>query len=67
MASSRKSKALLGVGLLLVTLTGGCAEYLNNWDTVSFRAGNSTNANTAIQEIEAWPPAAYESTVGSGG
>ena len=69
MVSSRKSKAIPGwicATALLVTLSG-CAEYINNWDTVSARAGNAHMANTAIQEIEPWPPAAYRTTVGNGG
>ncbi|CUJ18364.1 hypothetical protein TA5114_03422 [Cognatishimia activa] len=51
MASSRKSKATL---LLLVcgTLLASCAEYRNNWDRVSTRAGNAHMANTAIMEVE---------------
>lgn len=55
--------------IALVALAGlsGCADYMNNWDTVSLGAGNSTEANTAIQEIEPWPPQAYNTTVGSGG
>ncbi|MDA7427616.1 hypothetical protein PGB28_04035 [Primorskyibacter aestuariivivens] len=66
MVSSPRSKALFAA-LLLASLVGGCADYLNNRDTVSFRAGDAQNANTAIQEIEPWPPSAYKTTVGHGG
>lgn len=51
MASSPKSKRILG-GLLLALVVSGCSEYMNNWDRVSTRAGNSMDANTAIMEVE---------------
>ncbi|MBR9650363.1 hypothetical protein [Thalassovita aquimarina] len=68
MLSSRKSKlgiaALFGVSTLVLS---GCADYLSNRDTVTARVGNASMANTAIQEIQPWPPAAYKTTVGYGG
>lgn len=52
--SSRNKVVLLAVCAPL--LTAGCAaEYTNSWDTVSGRAGNANQANTAIQEVTAWP------------
>lgn len=51
MASSRKNKRVL-LGLVLMTALSGCAaEYMNNWDRVSTRAGNAMDANTAIMEV----------------
>lgn len=68
MASLSKNKAVIGLtALTAALLLSGCEEYLNNWDTSSFRTGNASEANTAIQEIEPWPPAAYVTTVGAGG
>ncbi|MBE0454143.1 hypothetical protein [Roseovarius autotrophicus] len=32
-------------------ILGGCANYANNWDGVTARAGNASEANTAIQAI----------------
>ena len=68
MASSRRNRRALAVAVLL-TMLGACgtADYRNNWDTSSTRAGNAMMANTAIQEIEPWPPSAYQATVGAGG
>ncbi|MYM55286.1 hypothetical protein [Thalassovita mangrovi] len=68
MASSRKSK--LGIAALfggMILTLSGCADYLSNRDTITARAGNASMANTAIQEIQPWPPAAYRTTVGYGG
>ena len=67
MASSRKNKALALIAILAVSGLSACADYKNNWDESSFRAGNAHQANTAIQEIEPWPKEAYKTTVGHGG
>lgn len=68
MVSSRRNSlgaaALLGLTVLALS---GCADYLSNRDSVTARVGNSTMANTAIQEIQPWPPSAYRTTVGHGG
>lgn len=61
------SRSKLAAALAALIGLGACAEYTNNWDTVTLGAGNATEANTAIQEIEPWPPQAYNTTVGSGG
>lgn len=68
MPSSQRNKALFA-GLAAIVLLSGCgsADYQNNWDTSSARTGDAMMANTAIQELEAWPPSAYRTTVGSGG
>jgi len=64
MALSSKSKACAVVAVAL--LLGGCAEYMNNWDTVSFRAGDAPTANTAIHEVSPWPPNVANTNVQSG-
>lgn len=67
-SSSRNRPGLAALAAFAALFAlGGCADYLNNWDTSSARTGNASMANTAIQSIETWPPAAYRSTVGSGG
>lgn len=64
--SSRNKITLLAVCAPL--LMAGCdAEYMNNWDTVSGRAGNANQANTAIQEITAWPVHENNTKIESGG
>lgn len=45
----------------------GCAEYLGNQDRVATRAGNASEANTAIQTIQPWPPEAYNTDIELGG
>lgn len=68
MASLSKNRTAIGLSsLAAILLLSGCEDYLNNWDTSSFRTGDATEANTAIQEIEPWPAAAYVTTVGTGG
>jgi hypothetical protein len=37
-------------------LLSSCGDYLNRRDTVSVRAGDAVEANTAIHEISPWPP-----------
>ncbi|MDU8928276.1 hypothetical protein RXV86_12845 [Alisedimentitalea sp. MJ-SS2] len=68
MALSRKNKLAIAVSGVVVLLAG-CdnPDHTNNWDTSSARSGDATAANTSIQEIQTWPPAAYKTTVGSGG
>ena len=63
---NRRAK-FLGMALVFAVLTSGCSDYLNNWDTVSYRAGDASYANSAIQQIDPRPSSAYLSTVGSGG
>lgn len=60
--SSRSKAAALVLGACMM-LSGCGAEYMNNWDTVSSRTGNATQANTAIQEITAWPPNEGNTTI----
>lgn len=55
MALSRKSKIALLVLAAPIFVAGCAAEYTNNWDSVSSRTGNASQANTAIQEVTAWP------------
>lgn len=55
MACLSKSKILAALGGLV--LLGACtAESTNNWDTVSFRAGDAVYGNQAIHTISPWPP-----------
>ena len=56
-----KSRIVLLLGATLTLCS--CADYLNNWDTVSFRAGDASEANTAIQEIEPLPKNLENTTI----
>lgn len=70
MPSSTRNKArfALGLGAVVLTLSGcGSADYLNHWDTVSFRGGNAHMANTGIQTIEAFPRATYNTPIDADG
>ncbi|KPN62122.1 hypothetical protein K3X44_07850 [Aliiroseovarius crassostreae] len=51
MSNKRALVALVVAGLLT-----GCADYLNNRDTVSAATGNAMDANTAIHVVSPWPP-----------
>lgn len=64
MAFSSTSKIL--AVLATATLMGGCADYTNNWDTVSGRAGDAPEANTAIHTISPWPPNVSNTNVQGG-
>jgi hypothetical protein len=53
---SRNSCLIPTVALLAAAaLAGGCADYLNHRDTVALAAGDSVNANRAIETIDPWP------------
>lgn len=52
MASSRKSKSVLLLFSVSLLVAGCTAEYMNNWDRISTRAGNAQYGNTAIMEVE---------------
>ena len=56
-----------GVVLCAALLLGGCADYMNNWDRVSTRGGNAHEANTAIQEVTAWPEYVEDTDIEFGG
>jgi len=60
---TKTAVAALSTALLL----GGCADYMNNWDRVSTRAGNAPEANTAIQEVTAWPEHVEDTDIEFGG
>ena len=66
MVLSKRTKPAV-VGLCLALLLGGCADYMNNWDRVSTRGGNAHEANTAIQEVTAWPPHVEDTDIEMGG
>lgn len=51
--SSKSKLLLLGASILLL---GACSDYMNNWDTVSFRAGDAVDANSEIHEKYPWHP-----------
>jgi len=55
MASSLKNKLIIAAIAAPVFIAGCSPEYLSNGDTDSLRSGNAHEANTAIQEITAWP------------
>jgi len=45
--SIKAALALAGLASL-----GGCADYLNHWDTVSFASGDAVQANAAIHTVD---------------
>ena len=66
MVSSLKSSITLAVTGACLALAGCSAEYTNNWDVNSARAGDAHEANTAIQEITAWPAHVENTTIPGG-
>lgn len=66
MALSKRTKTAVAA-LASALLLGGCADYMNNWDRVSTRGGNAHEANTAIQEVTAWPEYVEDTDIEMGG
>ena len=64
MAFCSRNKAFAALAAL-ATL-GGCADYLNNWDAVSFRAGDAKEANSAIHVVHPFPPYADNTNIPTG-
>jgi hypothetical protein len=50
--SPRNKAAVL---LLAAAVLSGCADYMNRRDSVTLRAGNAAEANTAIHTVNPWP------------
>lgn len=65
MACLSKSK-ILAVAAGLATLAACSPEYNNNWDTVSYRAGDAVYGNQAIHTISPWPPNVENTNVQAG-
>jgi hypothetical protein len=59
-------KSRLGL-LAVVALLPGCADYLNNRDTVTLGAGNAVAANRAIHEVKPWNPDSRVTGIASNG
>lgn len=66
MVLSKRTKTAVAV-LCIPLLLSGCADYMNNWDRVSTRGGNAHEANTAIQEVTAWPEHVEDTEIEMGG
>jgi len=58
---SAKSKLAVALGACLVL--SGCADYLARKDTVTFGAGNASDANVGIQTINPFPPNAKNTKI----
>ena len=46
---------------------GGCADYLNNHDTVTLRAGDAQRWNKAVETTDPWPPYVKNSDINGDG
>lgn len=61
------SKSKVAAALAGLVILGACSpEYTNNWDTVSFRAGDSVAGNQAIHTNSPWPPNVENTDVQAG-
>lgn len=62
----RRSRNILALAAAAALLSG-CAEYMNHWDTVTFRAGDTLEANRGIQTVQPFPRAAWRTHIDSDG
>lgn len=60
MTSLRKNSFILFAGVFALS---GCADYLNNRDTVTLGAGNAVEANLGIHTIDPFPPDAKNTDI----
>lgn len=49
--------------LICAFLLSGCADYMNNRDTITLGAGDASEANMAIQTIDPFPPDAKNTDI----
>jgi hypothetical protein len=49
--------------LALGALATACVDYKNHYEGVTYRGGDATYANAAIQTIDPWPPESDRTTV----
>lgn len=63
MVSLLENKIILAAIGAFLALVGCGAEHTNHWDTISARTGNAHEANTAIQEVTAWPRHVENTTI----
>ena len=45
------------------SLLSGCANYLNNWDSITLGAGNAVEANLGIHAINPFPASANNTDI----
>lgn len=62
-----KRTVLLALVLGLPVTLGGCADYLNNRDTVSFGAGDSQAWNIATQTVKPWNRDSHDTSIETDG
>ncbi|KKZ85230.1 hypothetical protein B5K05_32845 [Rhizobium phaseoli] len=53
--------------VLAAGLVSGCADYMNNRDTITFGVGNAVEANKAIHIEDPFPPEAQRTQIASDG
>ncbi len=62
-----RPRAALPLILLTAGLLGGCGEYLDRRETVSFAAGDAMARNRAIHTTDPWPARSFDNRVHSTG
>ena len=58
-----KTKNKVFVLLVATAFVASCADYMNRRDTVSLRAGDAVEGNTAIHEVSPWPRNVENTTI----
>lgn len=62
MLQKNKTRSTFVILVVSVGLTG-CADYMNNWDTVTYGSGNAPEANIGIHTVKPFPPAAKNTKI----
>lgn len=58
-----RNKTRSGFALLSLLVLAGCADYMNNRDSITLGAGNANEANLGIHTVKPFPRAAHNTRI----
>ena len=58
-----RSRVRSGLALISLLVLAGCADYMNNRDSITLGAGNATEANRGIHTVKPFPANAHDTRI----
>lgn len=58
-----ESKLIRSMAIFSLFSLTACADHMNNRDSITVGAGNSTEANMGVHTVEPFPPEALDTTI----